>query len=1289
MRLQHCRLLNATKPSLANRSARTPPDRGLELVLLGGFNSYLNVRPIAGISYDKMRALLAYLAVEREQDHKREVLAELFWSGNDPVTARGNLRRTLSDLRRVLELPTGKAFFSASKNTIRFIPDAYIDAVEFGCRAPISPQGHGSPQQRDERVVDLYRGEFMAGFYLPDCPDFEDWLHVQREALHRRALALLEQLANFHEPIGDYGKALQFALRYAELELWDEAAHRRVMRLYALTGQNGAALVQYDACCRLLKKELGVIPGAETRQLAERIRNGEFVRGSPAIPAPPPQTIAQPHAERRQVTVLFCELAPSGIDDPDDAMELLVAPRAHCVEIIRRLSGHLVPMHGGGLLAYFGYPQSHEDSALRAVQAALAVTREAAHGVEIRAGVHTGLIITGGDPSLPDTVGKTSRLAIQLRRCIGQNEAAISQETHGIVAGYFDCTSLGAQSLSASTRPVEVFRVERESGARTRLDAATQLTPLIGRQAELAQLTGWWDEAKQGLSRVVLVQGEPGIGKSRLLHALKQRLAGQPHAIRELRCFPEYSQSPFYPLLAAFEKNLGFAPGDTPEVKSGKLAQLLEKDYPALAREAVPLLALLYSLPQPGHYRASDLSPQRQKELTIDILLAMLKVLAAKLPVLFIVEDLHWVDPSTLELLTMLVEQKGAGALLAIFTVRPEFIPPWKKSAASVLSLAPLAESEMEQLIASVSGDLPAVTVRRIVERVDGVPLFAEELAKTATRDDWASIPATLHDLLAARMDKLGEAKYTAQLAATFGREFDLNLLRKVSPCDLETLAHALSALQDAGLILKVNEATCQFKHALIQEAAYQSQTRADRQAAHRRIAQILQGDFSDFVATRPELLAQHLSSGGEIRQSIEYWIKAGQRAIHGSANLEAIAHFNSGLRLLMTLSAAQERDQTEFSILVGLCPALHATQGYGSAEATRVTARISALRELVGDSPELFQAEWTRLRNTVATVGPRGVPEAAMRLLDLAHDDPVRKQAAHYVGAIASFWLGEFEASRVHAGEAIALYRPDHHPMMLELFGEDLSVSFAGHLSWALCFLGFPDQAHQVCGRMMAQAREMEHPKTLAMALLFASMLPRWLNKHTETMSLSAEAIAVTRQHGMLHWMATSEALHGWAQVMHEGDLSELESLAVRLSTASPSYSAWRLSGLAEAHVHLRRYEEALGLLAQAQADETRTGSCQFAAERHRLQGVCLLALSPPNAKAAEACFDQALAISRRQGAKILELRAAMSMARLWQQQGKHDQARHLLGKIHDWFTEGFDTPDLVEAADLLRAPV
>jgi DNA-binding SARP family transcriptional activator len=773
------------------------PNQTLQLMLLGGFDARLSGCPVAGITYNKMRALLAYLAVERERDHNREVLAALLWSDNNPTTARGNLRRTLSDLRRVLELPTGTTLFSASKHSIRFIPNAYIDVLDFAGQ---------TPALSEEKIIALYRGEFLAGLSLPDSPDFEDWLQIQRETLHRRALALLEQLSNHHEQVGDYSKALQFALRYTELEPWDEDAHRRVMRLYTLNGQNSTAITQYEACCRLLKKELGALPSEETRHLAERIRNGELGRESPAAVEAPPPFIPQQHAERRQVTVLYCELSLAAIDDPDEAMELLRAPQARCVEIIRQFSGHIVQTHGGGLLAYFGYPQAHEDAARRAVQAALAITREAAYGIEIRTGVHTGLIITGGESSVPDTVGQTSRFAIQLRHSAAHNEIAISQDTHRLVAGYFDCINLGAQSLSGFALPLEIFKVVRESGARTRLDAAAQLTPLIGRKTETAKLMGLWEEAVQGVRHVVLVQGEAGIGKSRLLLTLKKRLADQPHAIRELRCFPEFSQSPFYPLIVMLEAIFCFANGDTPELKFDKLAKYLEAHYPATAQDTAPLLAQLLSLPLAGHYQAPGYSPQKQKELTIAILLGLLQELATKQPVLLIVEDLHWIDPSTLELLTLFVEQTGQEPILTALTARPEFIPPWKKTIETTLTLAPLVEDEVAEMIASLRADIPAATIRRIAERTDGVPLFVEEMAKIATTDNRTNIPATLHDLLAARMDNLGEAKYTAQLAATLGREFDLDLLRKISSYGPAALAHSLTALQDAGLIFQVNK---------------------------------------------------------------------------------------------------------------------------------------------------------------------------------------------------------------------------------------------------------------------------------------------------------------------------------------------------------------------------------------------------------------------------------------------------------------------------------------------------
>lgn len=1277
------------------------PSHGLELSLLGGFNAYVNGHPVDGFAYNKMRALLAYLVVEREQDHNREALASLLWSNNAPATARGNLRRTLFDLRRILEMPCGQTMFTSGKHTIRYIPNGYVDALNFTGRMSASPENHAKAEQDEEKIIALYKGEFLAGLSLPDSPDFEDWLQIQRESMHRRALALLERLSNRHEQAANYSKAMQFALRYTELEPWNEDAHRRVMSLYALDGQNSAAIVQYEACCHQLKNELGVLPSEDTRNLAEQIRSGELssppasgkdavVNGLPELPA-----IPLLRAERRQVTVLYCELTLAAIDDPDEAMELLRTPQARCAALIRQFSGHIVQTHGGGLLAYFGYPQAREDAARRAVQAALAVTREAAQGIEIRAGVHTGLVITGGELAMPDTSGRTSKLAIQLRQSAAYNEVVVSQETCAIVAGYYDCASLGVQLFAGLAQPLEIFKVLQESGARTRLDAAAQLTPLAGRKTEIAKLLKLWKSATQGSRHVVLIQGEAGIGKSRLLLALKQHLTDQPHAIRELRCFPEFSQSPFYPLIVMLETIFGFVHGDTSELKFAKLVQYLEAHYQATAQDIVPLLAKLLSLPLLGDYAAPAFSPQKQKEQTQTILLGLLQALAIRQPVLLIVEDLHWIDPSTLELLTLFVEQTGKEPILALLTARPEFIPPWqdvrlKPDLQSTLTLAPLVEDEVAEMIASLRIDIPAVTIRRIAKRTDGVPLFVEEVAKIATQDNRISIPTTLQDLLAARIDQMGEVKYTAQLAATLGREFDLNLLRRISFCDSATLAQSLSALENAGLIIKVNETSCQFKHALIQEAAYQSQTKADRQAAHQRIAQALQNAFVDIVTTSPELLAQHLGAGGETRSAIGYWIKAGQRAALLSANMEAIEHFNNGLQLMMTLPPDKARDHSESELRLNLGAVLVSARGYGSVESGQMYSRSLELCKQLGDGGGLYKALWGMWLTSSSRIGHLHSLDLAEKLLHLAeqNNEPLTLQFAHCAMGNSLLWAGQLEKSRFHFEQSIALYQPSHHATMVRDFGENACVSSGGLLSWVLWLQGFPEQAVAVGNRALSLARQANHPYTIGFALCSSAILHRWLRQVETTSLLALEAMALSQKYGLPFSLGVSASSYGWVMAM-QGQSAGVPQMQQCLAAASTIMSGTKLLFLApliEARISLGQIEQALADLDEALAVVNEKDDRFFESEFHRLKGVCLLENSASNAAEAEICFNHALATSRKQGAKSLELRATMSIARLWQQQGKQDDARRTLQEIYSWFTEGSDTPDLLEASNLLR---
>jgi class 3 adenylate cyclase len=481
-----------------------------------------------------------------------------------------------------------------------------------------------------ETLAGLYRGEFMAGFSLPECPIFEEWLHIQREALHLRAIALLARLSDCHERMDAYAKALPFALRFLEMEPWNEDGLRRAMRLYALNGQREAALAQYETCCRALKRDLGVLPSEETFALAERIRCGELLSDRRRVTDDPPvKALPLPVTERRQITVLYCELTPVGVEDPDEALALLHAPQERCNEIIRSHSGHLMQVHGGGLLAYFGYPQASEHAARLAVQAALEVTRTVFPGIALRASIHTGMVISGGDQQVPDAIGATSGLAIHLRQLADYGGLVISSATQRLIAGYFECVNLGLHQMPGSAYPLEVFKVARESGATSRLEAAARLTPLVGRRAEIATLLAAWQDTRRGERRVVLLRGEAGIGKSRMVLALKEKLREQACVVRELRCFPEHGLTPFYPLIALYEFTLAFSPGDTPEAKFDKLADYVETHYPKTDPETVPLLAKMLALPLRAPYLEPASSPQQQREKTLVIVLNRLYALAS------------------------------------------------------------------------------------------------------------------------------------------------------------------------------------------------------------------------------------------------------------------------------------------------------------------------------------------------------------------------------------------------------------------------------------------------------------------------------------------------------------------------------------------------------------------------------------------------------------------------------------------------------------------------------------
>ncbi|MBC7860628.1 MAG: AAA family ATPase [Burkholderiaceae bacterium] len=1115
-----------------------------------------------------------------------------------------------------------------------------------------------------ESQLDFYRGTFLDGKTLDHCPNFADWLMIKREAYRQHALGLLERLREGHERKGQLEQALHFARRRVELEPWDEDGQCELMRMLAVNGQTGAALAQFESYRRMLQNELDGSPEARAIELFNRIKAGRL---QPAESGAKPR---ESGAERRQVTALYCGFSVSGPIDPEEMPERWQTIQKRVNEIIRQFNGHVAQSHGAAALGYFGYPVAHEDAARQAVRAALALLQLNDGDLQIRTGLHTGIIITGAD--LPDAVGLTSALAIRLSEAA--HPLLISEATRQLVAGYFHIESVGSRRIEGQAQAVRVHRVIAESGALHRLDAADSLTPFVGRAGEIALLMNLWQGARQGDSRIALIRGEAGIGKSRLLHTLKERLGDERHTLRELRCFPQFRQSPFQPLIAMIESLCRFEAGEAPQAKFDKLVRHLAEHYPQADERAAALLAQLLSLPAA---LAGGPAPQIQKE-KLGVLLDLLSMLAAKQPVLYIVEDLHWIDPSTLELLTLFAQTRREGPVLVLLTARPEFNPPWRAGDGTAIDLPPLARDEVAAMVAFCGGNIPQKTLERIVTRTDGIPLYVEEMTKMA-QDGLENIPATLHDLLAVKLDGVGAAKRTAQLAATIGREFDLDLLRQISPVP-PALEERLGQLRAAGLIKSGAKRVFQFTHALIQEAAYQSQTRPDRQAAHRRIAEalLLQTDHAN---AQPEIVARHLAACGEAGRAIEYWLKAGKRASQHGANAEAIEHFNDALRLiaLPPMATDARRGELEFALQVGLGVALHAAHGYDSAQASEAFARAM---QLCGQdaSAEAFQTIWG------VWVGKMGnFPSAlafAQTLLGLAEQlaDPVLLIQANYVLGNNTLFLGQFDTSRAHTQLAISACRAAHHEKLVETFGENTCVTSGAFLSWALWFLGFPDQARQASDDSIGLARRIAHPHSLGFALAFGASLRCSMRQDGAALALAEESLALADQHNNPLWLACAVMIKGWVAAVRgqSGAIAQIEQGIATQRLVHEASAVVFQAPLADAHYCLGQYEAASSAVDRARQAGAVIGDSHFEAELCRLKGECLLGLATGNEREAEACFRDALAVSRRQGAKSLELRAATSLAR-------HFGQSDLLQDVYAWFTEGFDTPDLIEARDLL----
>lgn len=1038
-----------------------------------------------------------------------------------------------------------------------------------------------------------------------------------------------------------------------------------------------------------------------------------------------------PDAERRQLTVLFCDLVGSTTLssqlDPEDWREVVHAYQESCTKVIARYGGQIGQYLGDGVLVYFGYPRAHEDDAQRAVRAGLGIieavkqlnaglTEKYGLSVAVRLGCHTGLVVVGRDQSsiYHDrlAVGEAPNIAARLESIADPNSLVIGALTHQLLGGLFACKSLGTPPLKGVAQPLEVYQVLYESTARTRLEALgpTKLTPLVGRDEEVALLRKLWTHTIDGRGQAVLLHGEPGIGKSRLVQALSGHAAQGQAWLIPCQCSPHYQHTALYPVIDLLERVvLRFEQQESPEQKLRKLEGLLVEIGLPLT-EVVPLFASLLSIPLTPDYPAADISPEQQKQQTMTAISTVLLRRAAQQPVLFVVEDLQWVDPTTLELLSALIEHLSDARIMALFTFRPDFHPRWEQSAhITHLSLTRLPADQAAELSSRVAGKtLPAPVMAQVLTKTDGVPLFVEELTKMllesgllekrTQRYELAeplpplAIPNTLHDSLMARLDRLSPVKSLAQLAATLGRDFSYELLRAVTPTDDDTLRRGLRQLVKAELLYQQGRpprATYRFKHALIQDAAYQSLLKGTRQQHHHRIAQAIESGSPDTVSTQPELLAHHYTQAGLPAQAIPYWEAAGRRALQRSANRDAASHATQGLNILKLLPDTEDRATQELSLQIIKGVALGAVHGPQAPET--VYARACELARRVGSTPELFPALSGFAYAQMVHGRMREARALAEEFLELAQsqDDPLVLSVGHRMVAYTAWFQGDVVDVRNHTRKGLTFYNPDQHRLSVLSYSQDSGV-VCGYLgSVASWVLGYPEQSARTMEQTVAHARGLEHPYSVAMSLLFSAQLSQLRGEPDSARANAEEALAVTTEHGLDAAGAWCLLPLGWAEAQ-QGDVSRgisdiCRGMEARRAGRVGAVWPWFFALLGEAYGIAGQLEDGLRALDEALWRVKKNDEHLYEAEAYRLKGELLVGKCGPDATQAEACYRKALAVAGHQQAKSWELRAAMSMSRLWMEQGKRRKARELLLPIYDWFTEGFDTADLQQAAALV----
>ncbi len=1036
----------------------------------------------------------------------------------------------------------------------------------------------------------------------------------------------------------------------------------------------------------------------------------------------------RPDAERRQLTVLICDMVESTALaarlDPEELRKVMGVYLDACATAVTSFGGFVAKYTGDGIVAYFGYPAALEDAAERAVRAGLELSRIIPSlaplpnvTLHVRTGIATGLVVVGdllgeGAAREEAVVGETPALAARLQTLAPPDGVAIAGSTRRLIEGVFELELLGMSDVKGlpGTRPV--WRVLRVAATESRFAAThdADLMEVVGRENEISLLLGRWQTACEGDRLMVLLAGEAGIGKSRICMALASRVAAESHFNFRLQCSPFHTHSALHPIISHFERLAGLTLDMAHEEKLDRVAAEVQKSG-NVPPETIALFAALLSIPVGDRLPRHEAPPDQMKSLTLDAIDDWLVNLSRQKPMLWILEDAHWIDPTTVELITRGLGRRDRARILAVVTHRPEYRPPWiGGSQVGSISLSRLSRRQSYELVRQVArNNLPDALVDQIVAKTDGMPLFIEELTKViidsssfeASANPYdekrgsgdSMIPVTLQDSLLARLDRLTESKAVAQIGAAIGREFSFELLAAVVPSKPRELEAALALLEAADLITARGnppQVTYTFKHALVQEAAYSTLLISRRQTLHKRIAETLQGKFAQIAEVQPELLAHHFAEAGLTAQAIDWWERAALRSATRYNNVEAVSQFNRALALLTQLADDLSTRRREFELRVALIEPLYATHGYSGTEVENNYARLLELGRELGETRQLLRILWGRAGGVLVRCDFPRANEYVGSFLELARQagDATSVAQGIRISAVIANAKGELVVARDRLLEVIEAFEREGTAATL---GDYLTIprpTTLAQCSFAAQQLGLLDEADELCARSLRETRESGHHLTSCYVMSVCAMKAMVAQDPAGVFSITEELVEIVNRHHVFYWECFTEALLGWAAARTgsvEPGLARLQrSWEIRDRMQTRIWSPFFRISEAEILLQNQRSDEAIALLDRAAAEADATGQHYSAAEGFRVRACARLSQGAPLAEV-EALFQRGLATARAQHARLFELRTATSLAKAWLDIERVESARALLAPVYGWFTSGHETVDLIQARAVL----